>query len=205
MTETSAPSDPVKPIGYTDAWKAEYDQINDNFRMLAEIRFKLLAFVPTLGGVAVFLLSKMTVEGISPVVGGLAAANSDATVGFVSALGFLATLGITFYDQRNSELYGLLVRRGRQLEEKLTPPMRNFAGRCDASRYLFGFLRMKHDTGLGLIYAPILGAWFFPLVNVILRWYGCSARASLRASLAFTAAIGLAFFGEFLRQDKKKS
>ena len=36
----------------------EYEQINANFRMLADVRFKLLALILVLGGAAVFVLSQ---------------------------------------------------------------------------------------------------------------------------------------------------
>ena len=82
---------------------AEYQQVNENFRMLADIRFKLLALIPVLGGVAIFLLS------------GLQQVEEESQLGYgllllISGLGFLATLGVTFYDQRNSELYNALIR-----------------------------------------------------------------------------------------------
>jgi len=38
--------------------KLDYEQAVDTYRQLADIRFKLLAFVPTLSGAAVALLSK---------------------------------------------------------------------------------------------------------------------------------------------------
>jgi len=196
MPEINAPDNATKPEGCSDAWKAEYEQINNNFRMLTEIRFKLVALVPTLGGVAVYLLSKMTV--------GLAGSDY-ATVGFLSVLGFLATLGITFYDQRNSELYNLLIRRGGEMERTLAPPMKNFAGRCRASRYLLGFARMKHDTGLALIYAPVLGAWFFPLADVLLRWRGYAQSEAAHKAMLLALIVGLVFFGEFLRLDWQKT
>ena len=40
----------------------EYEQINANFRMLADVRFKLLALLPVLGGAAVFVLSQIGLQ-----------------------------------------------------------------------------------------------------------------------------------------------
>jgi len=194
MPQIDAPSDVKRRDGDWEVWKAEYEQINNNFRMLADTRFKLLAFVPTLSGAAVYLLSKMT-----------AGAGSDyAIVGFISVLGFLATLGITFYDQRNSELYNLLVKRGGELERMFDPPMKNFAGRCRAGRFLLGLARMKHDTGLALIYAPVLGAWFFPLVDAILRGAGFSERIARISSLLSALLVAAVLFREFLLLDARK-
>jgi hypothetical protein len=87
----------------------EYIQVNENFWMLADIRFKLLALIPTLGGVAIFLLSeeRRTDHGL---------------LLLTSGLGFLATLGVTFYDQRNSALYNALIDRANYLERKPTLP-----------------------------------------------------------------------------------
>ncbi len=195
MPPIDAPSDVKRRDDGWELWKAEYDQINNNFRMLAETRFKLLAFVPTLSGAAVYLLSKMT-----------AGAGSDySIVGFISVLGFLATLGITFYDQRNSELYNLLVARGGELERMFDPPMKNFAGRCRAGRFLLGLARMKHDTGLALIYAPVLGAWFFPLVDAILRGSGFSPTTARVAALLSASLVSVVLFIQFLHLDARKA
>jgi hypothetical protein len=204
MPEPNKPGGPMGWVDFSPAWQAEYEQVNDNFRMLAEIRFKLLALVPTLGGAAVFLLAKMTTSGTgeSVVLTAPTTVRSDyATVVFVAILGFLATLGITFYDQRNSELYGLLIKRGGELERMLNPPMKNFLGRRARGLHLLGFVPMGHDTGLALIYAPILGAWFYPMVNAMLRWQGCGSVASVKVSLGVALLIALIFFEEFLRLD----
>src|SRR5215210_6907373 len=86
----------------------EYTQVNQNFRLLSDIRFKLLALIPPLGGVGIFLLSER---------------QSDfGLLLLISGLGFLATLGVTFYDQRNSELYNALIGRASFLEKKLQLP-----------------------------------------------------------------------------------
>jgi hypothetical protein len=89
---------------------AEYTEVNQNFRMLADIQFKLLAIIPTLGGVAIFLLSRMQ--------------QSEPKLGYsllflISGLGLLTTLGVVFYDQRNSELYNALDGRAKELEKDL--------------------------------------------------------------------------------------
>jgi len=209
MPERSASGEAAVPDIRWEAWKAEYEQISNNFRALAEVRFKLLALVPTLGGVAVFLLSKMT-TGAGPASGSSSAmlpagASADyAIVGVVSVLGFLATLGITVYDQRNSELYKLLFDRGKELEGMLEPPLKNFLGRKNSGRHLLGVVLIKHDIGLALIYAPVLGAWFFPLMDSILRWSGRSPTDALIVALISALIVTLAFFEEVLRLDKRK-
>jgi hypothetical protein len=112
--------------------KMEYEQVNTNFRMLADIRFKLLAFVPTLGGAAVYVLSS-TIVTDKPV------GNREYLVAFlISMIGFGATLGILFYDQRNTELYNELIGRAKDLEELLQ--LRNkgqFQQRPSRGRFLF--------------------------------------------------------------------
>jgi hypothetical protein len=64
---------------------AEYTEVNQNFRMLADIQYKLLAIIPTLGGVAIFLSSRMQ--------------QSEPKLGYsllflISGLGLLTTLGV---------------------------------------------------------------------------------------------------------------
>jgi hypothetical protein len=202
MTETETPR--AVPVMASDrsTWQVEYEQVSDNFRMLAEIRFKLLALVPTLGGAAVFLLSKMSAGPETPLLADSVNLGSDyATVVFVAILGFLATLGITFYDQRNTELYGLLITRGGELERLVDPPLKNFLGRRPRSRYLLGFVPLGHDTGLALIYAPVLGAWFYPMANALLRWDGCAKSVSSQIALWLAGLVSLVFFEEFLRLD----
>src|SRR5215203_5346089 len=138
---------------------AEYTEVNQNFRMLADIRFKLLAIVPTLGGVAIFLLSKM--QQSEPKL-------SYGLLFLISGLGFLTTLGIVFYDQRNSELYNALGGRAKELEKDLKLYGGQFTRRPRRNRYLFRSVELGHDSGLALIYGTVLGAWFYPLVSTFL-------------------------------------
>jgi len=86
-----------------EALKLEYKEVNSYWRTLTVIRFKLLAFVPTLAGLGVVLIPNA--DDIAPL---------EAFA--IGLFGFIATLGITFYDQRNSELYNASINRASDLE-----------------------------------------------------------------------------------------
>jgi hypothetical protein len=177
----------------------EYDQVNENFRMLADIRFKLLALVPALGGAATFVLSgfALSKETTAP---------PHSLVLMIGLMGFVATLGITIYDQRNSELYDALISRAKYLEEILKLPAKGqFRERPGRSRYVFEFLPMGHDIGLSIIYGPVLGAWAFPVAFVAhtflkrrLNW-GWEPRY---VALGMAFLMGIVFTLELLRHDK---
>src|SRR5215212_10245383 len=88
-----------------EALFAEYGEVCDNFRMLTDIRFRLLAFLPIASAAAV-------------VAALVAAMNSDdqpaigLAVGLaLSLFGLVATIGLTTYNARNDQLYFELVRR----------------------------------------------------------------------------------------------
>src|ERR1051325_5148130 len=83
--------------------RLDYQTTVQQFTMLADIRFKLLAFVPTITGAALGILKD------NP---NLAA---TATIG---VFGFLITLGIVFYEIRNTQFYDAAVHRAKELEAK---------------------------------------------------------------------------------------
>lgn len=86
-----------------------HDQLCESFRQLTDVRFKLLALVPSISGTAIALISKdLDVFREAPLPRAV-----------VAILGFIVTLGIVFYDQRNSQIYNALVRRGKALERDL--------------------------------------------------------------------------------------
>jgi hypothetical protein len=161
----------------TDLLKLEYEQANQNFRALADTRFKLLGLLPLFGGAAIFVLS---ILGLSPELGTLEVSSGHLwfVVG-VSGLGFFVTLGIVIYDQRNSELYNCLVHRLRYLETRFDSPISpgarrkaafggQFIERAPRSKMMLWF-EVGHDLGLALIYGSILGAWVFPFSLAAVR------------------------------------
>ena len=190
----------------------EYTQVNENFRRLAEVRFKLLAFVPTLGGIAVYVLAT---AGLSPEGKPLQPATADYwLIALISMTGFFVTLGIIFYDQRNSELYNALVHRAKYLEKKLVLPRSpdmpkagsvggQFNERPDRERHLFEvkIFEMAHDTGLALVYGPVLGAWFFPVSLSVLNLVGYAPNTSFGLACVVAVGAGVLFTWELIRQD----
>jgi hypothetical protein len=180
-------SSPAECIRRPDR-KLDYEQSLETYRQLAEIRFKLLALVPTLSAAAVALLTRTEAIPRWEKVG-------------LAGLGFLATLGIVLYDQRNTQFYNGAIGRVQELEKKLGfEPAGDdregglFRSRKEhATRHLFG-LPINHDIGLALVYAPVLGAWAFAAVLE-----GGQSRDWV--ALIAGAAVALAFLVQFLWLD----
>ena len=173
---------------------AEYAEVNQNFRTLTDIRFRLLALIPTLGGVAIFLLSRMQQH---------AEPKPDySLLLLISGLGFLATLGVTYYDQRNSELYDDLVSRAKELEEALDLHRGQFLLRPGRGRHPFGIFNLGHDSGLALIYGAVLGAWFYPLTTAFLGRTGHPPETSHGLPLVLAGSMVAVFILELLRLDR---
>ena len=130
--------------------------------MLADVRFKLLALIPVLGGAVVFVLSHI---GLKVGTSGSESIPILLVVAIVSLFGCFATLGITIYDQRNSELYNALIHRAKYLETAFCSTRApgglkkidiggQFNERPGKNRKLI--FEVGHDLGLSLIYSPLL-------------------------------------------------
>src|SRR4051812_45233431 len=86
------------------ALRLHHEQTTQLMRTLTDIRFKLLAFVPTIAGASVGLV-------------GRGASASDLVA--VGLLGLAATFGVLLYELRNSEVYHAILEHARELEQKL--------------------------------------------------------------------------------------
>jgi hypothetical protein len=138
-----------------DRLRLDYDQTNQLLRALMDVRFKLLAFVPTVSGAAVALLGRP--RPAAELVG-------------VGLLGLVATFGVFVYELRNSQLLDGLVHRAGELERLLG--LRSVLGSQGAgglfterpphSLRLTPFLPpVGHDRGLSLVYAAALAGWTY--------------------------------------------
>jgi hypothetical protein len=117
-----------------DARRLEYTQASALLASLTDVRFKLLAFVPTIAGTAVALL------------GGHAGPSALLAVG---ALGLAATGGIVVYELHNTELYEHALRRAESLEAVLGIELLRTRPHHD------------RDRPLALVYAAVTGAWTY--------------------------------------------
>jgi hypothetical protein len=133
-----------------DALDTLYAEVCSAWRTLVDVRFKLLALVPAISGVAVAKLIENSGES-----GWLAL----AAVG-----GLIVTSGIFVYDRRNSALHDDLISRGRRIESELGVSTGLFLGRRGEARpYL------RHDAALYLIYGTVAAAWIAAAIVNLLR------------------------------------
>lgn len=127
--------------------RLDYDTTVRVILALADVRFKLLALVPTIAGAAIAIVSR-----------GATAAELVA----LGTVGFVATVGILVYELRNTQLYDAAVARAGALEAALELESGGlFGGRPKEGFRLFGAFEISHDRALGLVYAAALGGWSY--------------------------------------------
>src|SRR5690242_3137511 len=80
----------------TDMLLKEYGEVSNNFPLLTDIRFKLIAVIPIAAGLSATALGR---------------ARFDSLTLVVSAFGLVVTIGVLTYNARNDQLYGTLVAR----------------------------------------------------------------------------------------------
>ena len=126
---------------------ALYGEVCASWRMLTDVRFKLLGFLPVLSGAGILTLR-------------------DAVPGWprvaLAALGLAVVVGLTIYDERNSELYNDLISRARKIEEELGFDTGQFLGRVDPKSK-----GINHSNGTRLVYGASLAAWLLALIMAL--------------------------------------
>ncbi len=128
-----------------------YDQVCSTWKMLVDVRFKLLGLVPS---VSLALLATVLSN------------KSDALPAsaklLISLLGAVASIGIFIYDKRNSQLHDDLISRGRKIEEELGIDTGIFRGRLNSSGII------KHDIATNTIYVSTMIAWIAAIILIIM-------------------------------------
>lgn len=171
------------------ALRLDYELTSSNFSMLADIRLKLLALIPTIAGVALgFAKSE---DGAIPELQAL------------GILGFIATSGVILYELRNTQLYDATLQRMRVLEGQLrfksTRSTSKGPGGVHLDRpprsHVFVGLPVVHDFGLGLIYGSALGAWAFVI--------SLGAHIPDEFSFSIAGVVAYVVMGELVRIDDR--
>ena len=156
------PADQDTSLSKLERLRLDYEQTTDLLRTLTDVRFKLLALVPTLSGTAIVLLGHP---------------RSAAELLGVGLLGLAATLGILLYELRNTELYDYGTRRAQAIESHLelfaldgTATGGLFRERPTGVLRLFGLAPVDRDRGLILVYSAALAGWAY-----LVAWGGLRA------------------------------
>ena len=138
----------------TDRLRLDYQQTTGLLGAINDVRFKLLALVPTLSGAAVAVLGRPS---------------STAVLLGVGLIGLIATVGVLLYELRNTQLYHYGLRRAQKLERELgLMSLDNDAGtgglftdRPTSALRLFGVLPVDRDAGLTLVYGAAIAGWTY--------------------------------------------
>jgi hypothetical protein len=178
-----------------DPLRADYATTIDLIKTLTDVRFRLLAFVPTISGAAVALLSRGA---------------SSAQLIAVGAIGLAATVGVVLYEVRNTQLYDYAVHRAQVLESRL-----GIVSVVDPSRFgglyserpardvrLFGLALAGHDRALALVYAAAVGGWAYLLAWGVL--HAASVGNAQRPAGVIGVVAALAVIVEYLRIDGRQ-
>jgi hypothetical protein len=132
-----------------EALLKEYSEVGSNFRLLTDIRFKLLGFLPIAAAAAAALKGDaLGIKGFS-----------------LSLFGLVTTLGVAMYNARNNQFYNELIKRAASIERDLSLPDGYFANRPRAwlDVPLLG-LSIDHGTGIAFIYAASIALWAFGIL-----------------------------------------
>lgn len=208
-----------------DKLKLDYEQTCQQIRAFTDIRFKLLAFVPTLTGAAVALLSRV---------------HDQWTVLAVGSLGLFVTLGIVFYEMRNTVLYDAAIHRAKWLEVSLDLPILTYGERKGglfnerpprptlfegspllklATKVLARLkgsaqpseekpsLPVWHDQALALVYGAALGGWLYMITNsllTLLNQQRSEANGNSLAAILIAGILACSFVQEWHRFGKRR-
>jgi hypothetical protein len=146
------------PKNRSEALLREYAEVSNTFRMLTDIRFKLLAFLPVAAAAAAAVVAGREPEA--------------STLAF-AMFGLVATIGLVTYNTRNDQLYDTLVARAAAIERALGLPDGAFANR-PRPWLRFGAWTVDHRTAVASIYYASAALWLFGVLDTAasVAWRG---------------------------------
>jgi hypothetical protein len=156
-----------------------YEQTTELIRTLVDVRFRLLAFVPTIAGAAVALVG--------------ASKPTGAELLAVGILGLVATAGVLLYDLRNTQVYSATISHARALERLLglgagaeyTGPADLLAAPPSPQARPFGLAGFGQERAVAIVYGAALAGWSY-----LVAW-GALRAAGAGNARTFGGVIGL--------------
>lgn len=177
-----------------DNLRLDYEHTMKYFHALHESRFKLLALLPIVTGTAI---------GTADIAG------SPQRTLALGLFGFLITLGLTFYEVRNTQLYDVMQLRAKSLEAYLGLARAGNPKSCrsgpllhrpESARKLFGIVKIWHDRALSIVYSTLIAGWSYLITASITQLAEARSVISYLSWLIPTA-IWIAFVVQLHRYD----
>ena len=167
-----------------DRLRLDYDQTAQLISALMDVRFKLLAIVPTIAGTAVAFLG---------------AHRSAAELLALGLLGLIATMGILLYDLRNAQILDAMLRHAQSLERRLglhatdgtDGPDGAFSQFAPRHWRLFSIVTVGQARALGLVYGAALGGWSYLVAWGALRALDFSAAREVGGVIGAFTVVGV--------------
>ena len=152
-TGADIPTDPTSQDRRV-ALLAEYAEVNNNFRLLTNIRFKLLAFLPIAPAAALAVITASA--------SGVPSQAVEARAFALGLFGTVVTAGIATYNARNDQIYLWHVDRAANIERELGLPDGSFANRPNAWFEIGSRKRrwhVGHVSSVTVIYTSSFTLW----------------------------------------------
>ncbi len=127
-----------------------YEKLTDNVKQLEDVRFKLLAIVPSVSAIGIKELYGVKTEGNVKV--------------FFAILGIVITSAIFIYELRNRQILKALNHRKVTMERQLGDLPESFLKEIDSKGII------KHGVAMNLIYISSIVSWAaFLIITLLLR------------------------------------
>jgi hypothetical protein len=181
-----------------DRLRLDYDQATELIRALMDVRFKLLALVPTFAGAAVAFLGSH---------------RAAAELLALGLLGLLATIGILLYDLRNTQILDAMLIHAQALERLLGLHSARVTNGPDGvlSQFapghgrLFGIVTLGQERALGLVYGAALGGWSYLVAWGALRALDFSGARAVGGVIGVFSAVAVMFELERIGREARKA
>jgi hypothetical protein len=157
---------------------------------LTDVRFKLLAFVPTISGAAIAVVSHRP---------------SAPELLAIGLLGLIATSGVIVYELRNTQIYDYALERAQVIETRLgivsifdpATAAGLYGERPAAELRVFGVGRVQYDRALALVYGAAFAGWSYVVAWGALRAANVAAAQKIGGVVGAIAGVLVVF--ELLR------